>query len=47
MHEFIDQKKDMFLVELAHETIVKEIADLKEKKQKTGEALEDSKTNLH
>ena len=46
INEFIDQKKDMFLVELAHNTIVKEIDQLQKKKDATSEALEDSKINL-
>lgn len=46
INEFIDQKKDMFLVELAHNTIVKEIDQLQKKKDATSAALEDSKTNL-
>ena len=36
----------MFLVELAHNTIVDEIAELKEKEQRTRDALADSKANL-
>ena len=36
----------MFLVELAHDTIVKEIDQLQKKKDASNEALEDSKTNL-
>ena len=47
MHEFINQKKDMFLVELAHKTIVKKIDDLETKKKRTFEALQASKINLH
>lgn len=37
----------MFLVELAHKTIVKKIDDLETKKKRTFEALQASKTNLH
>ena len=37
----------MFLVELAHKTIVKKIDDLETKKKRTFEALQTSKTNLH
>ena len=34
------------MVELAHNTIVDEIAELKEKEQRTRDALADSKANL-
>ena len=44
--EFIGQKKEMFLVELAHKTIVKEIENLQEKKERTKNALQGSKMNL-
>ena len=47
MHEFIEQKKDMFLVELAHSTITSEIDNLKAQKQRTSAALQESKMNLH
>ena len=36
----------MFLVELAHKTIVKKIDDLKDKKDRTNQALQASKGNL-
>ena len=47
MHEFIEQKKDMFLVELAHSTISEEIKNLKEHKERKANALKESKQNLH
>lgn len=44
--EFVNQKKEMFLVELAHKTICKEIENLQEKKERKKNALQGSKTNL-
>ena len=44
--EFIDQKKEMFLAELAYNTISSEIGDLEEKKRRRQQSLIDSKVEL-
>ena len=46
INEFVDQKKEMFLVELSYNTIKEEIRDLDMKKNRKGEALKESSTQL-
>ena len=46
INEFVDQKKEMFLVELSYNTIGKEIKDLDTKKNNKSKALEDSRKQL-
>ena len=42
INEFIDQKKEMFLVELSYNTIKEEIVDLQLKGNRKSNALKDS-----
>ena len=46
INEFIDQKKEMFLVELAHSTIKEEIEELDHKSKRKEIALKDSGNQL-
>jgi len=46
INEFVDQKKEMFLVELSYNTIKEEIKDLDLKKDRKAYALKDSSTQL-
>lgn len=46
-YEFIEQKKEMFLVQLSHNTIKKEIELLENKIERKGKALEQSKKLLN
>lgn len=46
INEFIDQKKEMFLVELSYNTIKEEIKDLDLKKNRKGDALKESSSQL-
>jgi len=46
INEFVDQKKEMFLVELSYNTIKEEIKDLDMKKNRKGDALKESSTQL-
>jgi len=46
MSEFIDQKKEMFLVELSYNTVKDEIKDLELKKNRKAFALKDSSDQL-
>ena len=45
-NEFIEQKKEMFLAELAYNTVEQEIKELEEKKQRREQSLIDSKQEL-
>ena len=42
INEFIDQKKEMFLAELAYNTVEKEIGDLELKQNRRDESLQES-----
>ena len=46
INEFVDQKKEMFLVELSYNTIKEEIVDLELKRTAKKEALSDSSSQL-
>jgi len=46
MHDFIEQKKEMFNAELAFSTVHEEIKDLEQRQDKRANALELSKTEL-
>lgn len=46
INEFIDQKKEMFLVELANNTVKKEIEQLDHKSKRKAIALKDSANDL-
>ena len=46
MHEFIDQKKEMFNAELAFNTVQEEIKDLEDRKNKRATALDLSTQEL-
>ena len=46
INEFVDQKKEMFLAELAYNTVAAEIASLEEKKEKRRKLLETSTKEL-
>ena len=45
-NEFIDQKKEMFLAELAYNTVEQEIKELEEKQQRRNQSLVDSAKEL-
>ena len=42
INEFVDQKKEMFLAELAYNTVAKEIDELENKKDRRKKTLETS-----
>ena len=44
--EFVDQKKEMFLVELSYVTVKQEIEDLQQKATRKNAAIKDSQTQL-
>ena len=44
--EFVDQKKEMFLAELAFDTVAEEIKELEDRQQRRNESLIDSKKEL-
>ena len=44
--EFVDQKKEMFLVELSYKTVDKEIQELTQKQQRKATAIETSQIQL-
>ena len=46
INEFVEQKKEMFLVELSYNTIKEEINDLDLKRNRKGDALKDSSMQL-
>lgn len=46
INEFVDQKKEMFLVELSYNTIKTEITDLSLKKNRKANALQESSSQL-
>ena len=46
MHDFIEQKKEMFNAELAFNTVHEEIKDLMQRQDKRANALELSKKEL-
>ena len=45
-NEFIEQKKEMFLAELAYNTVEQEIKELEEKQKRRDQSLKDSALEL-